>query len=120
VLCFDVSESDLAQPKAVVLGHTLSATAGVCVRYFATATGINEVVAPALAVAICVAIMRICKCTHPPGGATALFAVIGGTVVEDMGFLYVLINFIAAVMLLLTALVLNNLVRKRSYPLYWN
>ena len=34
--------------------------------------------------------MQICKCAHPPGGATALVAVIGGDQIHALGYQYVL------------------------------
>ena len=40
--------------------------------------------------ATAIAVMHVTKTTHPPGGATALIAVIGSERVHQLGFLYVL------------------------------
>ena len=45
----------------------------------------------ALAVASAIALMHLTGTLHPPGGATALIAVIGGKSVASLGFLYALI-----------------------------
>ena len=47
--------------------------------------------AASLAVSFAIVIMLVTKTLHPPGGATALIAVIGGTKVHSLGYLYALI-----------------------------
>ena len=56
--------------------------------------------------ATAIAVMRMTKTTHPPGGATALIAVIGSERVEQLGFLYVLspVALGAMIMLVITLL----------------
>ena len=44
-----------------------------------------------LAVATAIAVMHATRTLHPPGGATALIAVIGGKDVHELGFLFVLV-----------------------------
>jgi CBS-domain-containing membrane protein len=57
---------------------------------------------------------------HPPGGATALLAVIGSTQIHRLGFLYVILPVgFGALLLLVVALFVNNLSRNRKYPEYW-
>ncbi|MDA3788438.1 MAG: HPP family protein, partial [Desulfobacula sp.] len=57
---------------------------------------------------------------HPPGGATALIAVIGSEKIHDLGFLYVFIPVSAGVMIMLAvALIVNNLTKSRKYPEFW-
>jgi CBS-domain-containing membrane protein len=64
--------------------------------------------------------MLVTRTVHPPGGATALLAVIGGPKLHALGYLYVLVPAGAgACLLLLVALVVNNLARHRRYPEYW-
>jgi CBS-domain-containing membrane protein len=61
--------------------------------------------------------MQITKTLHPPGGATALIAVIGSEKVKALGFLYALSPvFTGSVILLVVALVFNNLTPYRKYP----
>jgi CBS-domain-containing membrane protein len=56
--------------------------------------------------------------THPPGGATALIAVVGGDGVRALGWWYVLNVMVGAVVLVAVAL-LNNTLQQRRYPRYW-
>ena len=57
---------------------------------------------------------------HPPGGATALIAVIGGEQIHQLGFWYVLAPAgLGALVLLMVALLVNNLSKDQRYPEYW-
>lgn len=72
VLVFAVPASPLAQPWSVVGGNTLSALVGM-----ACAWAIDDIAsAGAVAVAAAIGVMFLCRCLHPPGGATALLAVL--------------------------------------------
>lgn len=85
VLLFCVPEGALSRPWSVFGGHVISAFIGV-----ACAKGIADPGSAApLAVGLAILVMSICRCTHPPGGATALSAVIGGPAVHEMGLQYV-------------------------------
>jgi CBS-domain-containing membrane protein len=64
--------------------------------------------------------MGLTKTLHPPGGATALIAVIGGDKIHSLGFLYPFVPAGAgALVLLIVALITNNMARSRKYPEYW-
>lgn len=117
VLVYAAVRSPLAQPRNLVGGHVLSGLAGVaCYQLF----GGVPWVAAALAVSISIAVMLLTRTVHPPGGATALIAVIGGEKVHKLGFLYPFVPVGAgALILLVVALVFNNLARHRRYPEYW-
>lgn len=76
--------------------------------------------AGALAVSVAIAAMLVTKTLHPPGGATALIAVIGSEKIHELGFLYAFIPAGGgAVILLVVALLANNLSKNRRYPEYW-
>jgi CBS-domain-containing membrane protein len=117
VLVYGAIKSPLAQPRNLVGGHVISGLIGVaCWQAF----GSTLWVAAALAVSLAIVAMLATKTLHPPGGATALIAVIGGDKVHALGFLYAFIPAGAgAVVLLLVALLVNNLSRNRKYPEYW-
>ena len=72
VLVFAVPASPLAQPWSVVGGNTVSALVGIACFLLIP----NPVVAAAVAVALAIGLMFQLRCLHPPGGATALFAVL--------------------------------------------
>lgn len=117
VLIYGAIRSPLAQPRNLVGGHVLSAIVGVtCFKIF----GGHLWLAAAVAVATAIALMHATKTLHPPGGATALIAVIGGETIHDLGYLYVLLPAGAgAVIMLVIALLVNNLSKNRRYPEFW-
>jgi CBS-domain-containing membrane protein len=76
--------------------------------------------AASLAVATAIALMHATKTLHPPGGATALIAVIGSEKVHNLGYLYIFIPVgLGALIMLLVALVVNNISKNRQYPEFW-
>jgi CBS-domain-containing membrane protein len=117
VLIYGAIRSPLAQPRNLVGGHVLSAIVGVtCFKIF----GGHLWLAAAVAVATAIALMHATKTLHPPGGATALIAVIGGETIHDLGYLYVLLPAGAgAAIMLVIALLVNNLSKNRRYPEFW-
>lgn len=117
VLVFGAIKSPLAQPRNLVGGHIISGLSGVaCYQLF----GGTLWIAAALAVSFAIAVMLITKTLHPPGGATALIAVIGGAKIHSLGFLYAFIPAGAgAIVLLLVAVTVNNISKNRRYPEYW-
>jgi CBS-domain-containing membrane protein len=61
--------------------------------------------------------MQATKTLHPPGGATALIAVIGSEKIKALGYIYVLTPVLSGVMiLLLVAIIINNATPHRNYP----
>lgn len=86
VLLFAAPHGVLSQPWAVIGGHGLSAMVGVGCQWLWP----EQMFTPALAVALAILAMHYARCIHPPGGATALSAVIGGQAVHDLGFSFVL------------------------------
>ena len=117
VLVYGAIKSPLAQPRNLIGGHMVSGLVGVaCWQVF----GATLWIAAALAVSLAIVAMLATKTLHPPGGATALIAVIGGAKIHDLGFLYAFIPAGAgAVVLLVVALLVNNLSNNRKYPEYW-
>ncbi|MBI5739812.1 MAG: HPP family protein [Nitrospirae bacterium] len=117
VLVFAAIKSPLAQPRNLIGGHIIAAFIGVaCYKLF----GDTQWLAGTLAVSIAIAAMLLTKTLHPPAGATALIAVIGGKKIQDLGFLYPLVPAgLGALILLIVALIINNLSKNRRYPEYW-
>lgn len=116
VLLFAVPHGPLSQPWPLIGGHLLSAAIGVsCQRLVA-----DPYWAAALAVGIAITVMYYSRCVHPPGGATALAAVIGGDPVHALGYQYVLTPIALNVFLLLAmAVAVNALFPWRRYPYRW-
>lgn len=110
-LLYGAPANPFAQPRNVVGGHVVSALAGVVVYRFLGATWWTF----ALAVGLAVSLMLATRTLHPPGGATAFVAVAQG-----QGYTFVLTPvFAGAALLVLIALIFNNCVPGRRYPLYW-
>ena len=112
VLLFAVPSSPLAQPWSIIGGNLCAALIGVtCARLVQ-----EPALAAALAIALAIGAMFMLRCIHPPSGAVALTAVLGGPVVHDMGYAFVLSPvMLNSVLLLLTALFFNN-ASGRRYP----
>ena len=117
VLLYGAIDAPLSQPRNLIGGHFLSALVGVtCFQW----VGFEPILASALAVSLAIALMQATKTLHPPGGATALIAVIGSSKIHDLGYLYALIPALSgALVMLIVALVVNNLAHTRSYPRHW-
>jgi CBS-domain-containing membrane protein len=117
VLLYGAVRSPLAQPRNVLGGHVLSAIIGViCWKLLHQDLWLAE----ALAVSTSIALMHATRTLHPPGGATALIAVIGSPVIHKLGFLYVIIPAtFGPLLLLMVALLVNNIPSSRRYPEIW-
>ncbi len=116
VLVYAAANSPLAQPRNVVGGHLLGALIGVTTAQLLPFPELLWLPA-ALAVSLSIVAMIITKTLHPPGGATALIAVIGSDRVKEMGYVFVLSPVGVGVgILLAVALIVNNIPVKRSYP----
>ncbi|WP_333653297.1 HPP family protein [Dissulfurispira sp.] len=117
VLVYGAIKSPLAQPRNLIGGHIISGLVGVaCYQLFGDVIWM----AAALGVSLAIVAMLATKTVHPPGGATALIAVIGGKKIHDLGFLYAFLPAGAgALILLVVALLVNNISKNRRYPEYW-
>lgn len=114
VILFCLPHSPLAQPWPLFFGNLLSAAVGVsCALYID-----NPFLAGGLAVGLSVYLMYVCRCVHPPGGATALAAVIGGESLQALGYWYLLAPVLLnCAVIFLIAVVFNNIFPWRRYPL---
>ncbi|HEX7971934.1 MAG TPA: HPP family protein [Thiobacillus sp.] len=118
VLLFAAPHGALSQPWPVFGGHLVSALVGVtCARWL----GHEPMLAASLAVALSIAAMYSLRCLHPPGGATALYAVLGGETVHALGYGYVLSPVLLNVVVLLAvAVAFNYPFAWRRYPQCWH
>lgn len=113
VLLFAIPHGALSQPWAVLVGHGVSAVIGVTVAKLVPET----VTAAALAVGLSIGVMHYLRALHPPGGATALTAVIGGAEVHALGLQFVLTPVLLnAVIMVALAVAINAAFAWRRYP----
>ncbi len=115
VLLFAVPHSALGQLWNVFGGHLISAGIGVTCAQFIPIDSI----AAASSVGLAIMAMYYARCIHPPGGATALAAVIGGPQIHALGFQYILAPVaINTVIVLLVAFLFNIPFKWRRYPAF--
>ena len=113
VLVFAVPHGKLSQPWSLFAGHLSSALIGVCCYILVP----NMFLAAGLAVGLAIGAMHVLRCIHPPGGATALVAVVGGTQIHSLGFEYLLTPVLLnTVIIFITAVIFNNFFPWRRYP----
>jgi len=117
VLIYGATKSPLAQPRNLIGGHVISAIIGVTLyKVFHD----HMWLAASMSVATAIAVMHATKTLHPPGGATALIAVIGSEKIHTLGYLYAAMPVaLGAAMMLIVALLVNNIPKKRRYPEFW-
>lgn len=112
VLLFAVPASPLAQPYAMLGGNVLAALVGVTAAWLIPA----PIVAALVAVAMAVAAMAICRCIHPPSGAVALVAVLGGSHVLAAGYGFVVVPVLLNSVLLVAVAMAWHQLTGQSYP----
>lgn len=112
VLLFAVPASPLAQPWNMVVGNTIAGLIGVTCALLIS----NPTEAFSIAVALSIFLMMSTDSLHPPSGAVAITAVLGGDSVHQLGYHFifypVLIN---SVFLLAIAIIFNRMLGKQ-YP----
>lgn len=114
VLIYGAIQSPLAQPRNLIGGPAISAFIGVAI--YKLLPDVIWLTAP-LAVSLSIVMMQVTKTLHPPGGATALIAVVGSEKIKALGFLYVISPVLTgSLILLVVALVFNNMTSHRKYP----
>lgn len=117
VLVFAVPHGTLSQPWALVGGQLISAIIGVTCAEFIPYTWL----AVPLAVAMAVGAMHYLRCIHPPGGATALVAALGGAQMHALGYVFVITPVLLnVVIILVVAIVFNWFFPWRRYPAYFS
>lgn len=113
VLVFAVPHGPLSQPWPVVAGHGISALLGVLCALLIE----QPFLAASVAVGLSIGAMHQLKCIHPPGGATAFTAVMGGSAIRQLGFHFVIFPVLAnAVFMVAIAVLINGSFKWRRYP----
>ncbi|MFS2018189.1 HPP family protein [Massilia sp. CT11-108] len=112
VLLFGMPASPLAQPWSLVGGNLIAALLGVtCARWIDM-----PLAASALAVGLSIALMFPLRCFHPPSGAVALTAVLGGPAIHALGYRFAVLPIgLNSLVLLASAIVYHRMTGHR-YP----
>lgn len=117
VLLFAVPSSQMAQPWSILGGNIVSALIGAGVAQLLGAGLLSDpLLAAAAAAAAAIAAMYLLRCLHPPGGAVALTAVLGGPAIQEAGYSFAFWPVgLSSLLMLAVAMVFNNLTGRR-YP----
>jgi len=114
VLVYGAINSPLSQPRNLIGGHLISAIIGVSVYKLIPD---YMILSSALAVSVSILVMQLTLTLHPPGGATALIAIIGGDSIHSLGYMYILVPVLSGSFILLAiAVLVNNISKHRHYP----
>ncbi|WP_097063652.1 HPP family protein [Sphingomonas guangdongensis] len=112
VLVLAVPSSPLAQPWPVIGGNVVSSLVGVLVARVVP----GQALAAGVAVGAAIGVMSLLRCLHPPGGAAALTAVIGGPAVQSAGFGFALAPMAGNSLALVALGLAFHRLTGRSYP----
>lgn len=112
VLLFAVPASPLAQPWNVVIGNTIAGVIGVSCALFIT----EPTLAFSLAVALTIFLMMSTDSLHPPSGAVAITAVMGGESIHQLGYEFVFYPVLLNSILLLIIAVIYNRMLGKQFP----
>jgi CBS-domain-containing membrane protein len=111
VLLFGYPDAPFAQPLNVVGGHVICAVIGLAAVHW---LGVNPW-SLALAVGASIAAMMATRTVHPPAGSNPVIVFL-----SHPGWSFVVFPVLCgALLLVLIALLYNNVVRKTRYPVYW-
>ncbi|KAI0011305.1 HPP-domain-containing protein [Xylariaceae sp. FL0662B] len=122
VLIYGLPQAPLAQPRALLGGHFLSALVGMCItKLFSlmpSAARFDSLrwIAASLSTAVAIVVMQVTDTTHPPAGATALLPAVD-TDVWNLSWYYLPIVILSSVMVIAVGLLINNI--QRVYPVFW-
>lgn len=111
VLIFGVPDSPLAQPRNVIGGNILAALVSLTILHFLG----SSPVAMGMAVSVAIGIMQLTGTVHPPSGAVALVVMMTK---PNWQFL-ITPTFEGSMILVLCAVIFNNLAEERTYPKHW-
>ena len=111
VLIFGVPDSPLAQPRNVIGGNLVAALVSLTILHLFG----SEPWAMGMAVATAIGMMQLTATLHPPSGAVALVVMM-----TKASWLFLLAPALeGSIILVLCAVVFNNLAHERTYPKYW-
>jgi len=112
LLVFGMPHSPASQPWNIVGGHLVSAFIGVSCNLLMD----NDILAASVAVPLAMLVMHKLRCMHPPGGATAVTAIVGGVHVQELGYAFLIIPVLFnSIILLSFALAAGSLREKNPY-----
>jgi len=115
ILLFALPHAQVSEPWNLVGGHLVSALVGVsCAKLISSA-----LLASSLTIPLAMFAMHILRCMHPPGGATAITAVVGGEHVHELGYAFIVMPvFFNAIILLSIAMMVGTMREKNPFEVH--
>ena len=110
-ILFVLPDSPFAQPRNVIAGHFVSTLIGLIFYHLIS----SDWWSMALALAFAIALMQYLRVPHPPAGSNPFIVFLRGA---NWGYLW-MPTLIGSLLIVLVALLYNNLSKNRSYPKYW-
>nr|WP_157076354.1 HPP family protein [Alicyclobacillus kakegawensis] len=111
VLAFAAWQAPLSQPRNIIGGHFVSTLVGLVIYHLFG----DQPWTLALGVGVAIASMMLTKTTHPPAGADPLVVILDGNT-----WIFLLSPvLLGSIVIVLMALIVNNLRKERQYPTYW-
>jgi CBS domain-containing membrane protein len=115
ILIFGAPHAATSRPLNLIVGHGVSAIVGVSCFYLIT----NALLATSIAIPLAFVAMHFLKCMHPPGGATAVTAIIGGEAIHQLGYVFVIMPiFFNSLILLVVAIAVGSFRDKNPFEDY--
>lgn len=111
VMLFGFPDLPFSQPRHVVLGHLVSSLSGLLVMEIFGAQWWSL----ALALALALALMMWLGVVHPPAGSNPVIVFL-----SHPAWTFALYpTLVGAVLLVIVAIIYNNVTRPTNYPKYW-
>lgn len=110
IMLYTSPNTPMAQPRNVLGGHLMSALSGIIIHQFI----VNNWWAVTLSVVLATFLMIITQTLHPPGGGTAIVALVDNPLTA-----IIIPVVVGSVILILATVLVNRLLFKRRYPKYW-
>ncbi len=115
MLMFGLPHAPVSHPWNLIGGHTVSAIVGVTCYYLIS----DALLSTSVAIPLALVVMHLLKCMHPPGGATAVTAIIGGEAIHQLGYIFVVIPiFFNSLILLVVAISVASFRDKNPFEDY--
>ncbi|MED4256407.1 HPP family protein [Priestia megaterium] len=111
VLAFGVWNAPLSQPRNIIGGHLVATFVGLVIYHLFG----NNAWTLGVAVGLAIALMMLTKTTHPPAGADPIVVILGAS-----SWSYIVTPvLIGSLLIVIVALIVNNLRSDRAYPTFW-
>ena len=108
---FVLPDSPFAQPRNVIIGHFITTLIGLIFYNLVS----SDWWSMALALAFAIAAMQLLRVPHPPAGSNPFIVFLLGA---NWDYLW-MPTVIGSILIVVVALIYNNISKDGSYPKYW-